>query len=88
MKTLLKIIPIISLAFILQGCFSTNHIGVNTVKSYEGRYTSSNEIVIDGQKIDIEKDSVVWVMRGETLTVLLSTAANQHIGKAEVINAK
>ena len=83
-----KIIALFLIGLVLSGCFSQNIIGINTVKSYEGRFDKNSEIVLNGKKIELENDSVVWILRGETLSVLLSTAANQKVANVAVTATK
>lgn len=74
-----KILVSLFVCLVACGCFSTKTIGVNTVSSYEKRYDSSANIVIDGNPIEIPEGRVVWVLRGETLEVLLSTASANNL---------
>jgi hypothetical protein len=67
----------------ITGCFSTKAIGINTVSSYEKRYTSNSEITINGEKVEIPEGKSVWVLRGETLEVLLSTASANNLSNVK-----
>lgn len=73
-----KIVLFCAIAALLSGCISKT-IGVNTVSSYEKRYNNTDEIVINGTKLEIADKQAIWVLRGETLEVLLSTAADKKV---------
>ena len=73
-----KIVLFCIIAALLSGCISKT-IGVNTVSSYEKRYNNTDEIVINGTKLEIADKQAIWVLRGETLEVLLSTAADKKV---------
>lgn len=80
MKKLMQITIIIAVAGMLSGCISRT-IGVNTVASYEKRYEQGADIKIDGKQIDIPAGKSVWVLRNDTLEVLMSTAADKCVSK-------
>lgn len=84
MKKFLSIFCIF-ISLLSTGCLSTNVIGINTVKSYEGRYDKSSEIIVNGQKINLEGEEVVWIVRGETLSVIMSTAADKKLTKMSLV---
>lgn len=78
MKKLTTIILVTISMAVFSGCISRT-IGVNTVASYEKRYETGADIAVDGKKIDIPAGKSVWILRDDTLEVLLSTAADKHI---------
>ena len=78
MKKLTAIILVTISMAVFSGCISKT-IGVNTVASYEKRYETGADIAVDGKKIDIPASKSVWILRDDTLEVLLSTAADKHI---------
>ena len=78
MKKLTAIILVAISMAVFSGCISRT-IGVNTVASYEKRYETGADIAVDGKKIDIPAGKSVWILRDDTLEVLLSTAADKHI---------
>jgi len=78
MKKLTAIILVTISMAVFSGCISRT-IGVNTVASYEKRYETGADIAVDGKKIDIPAGKSVWILRDDTLEVLLSTAADKHI---------
>jgi len=78
MKKLTAIILVTISMTVFSGCISRT-IGVNTVASYEKRYETGADIAVDGKKIDIPAGKSVWILRDDTLEVLLSTAADKHI---------
>ena len=51
--------------------------------SYEKRYDSTANIEINGEKVEIPEGKSVWVLRAETVEVLLSTAADKTISKVK-----
>ena len=80
-----KLLTAAFIAFTLSftsGCIS-RVIGVNTLMSYEKRYDSTANIEINGEKVEIPEGKSVWVLRAETVEVLLSTAADKTISKVK-----
>ena len=82
MKKITAIVLMTISIAMFSGCISRT-IGVNTVASYEKRYASGADIAVDGKKIDIPEGKSVWILRDDTLEVLLSTAADKQISKAK-----
>lgn len=80
-KLLIAALIAFTLSF-MSGCIS-KVIGVNTLMSYEKRYDSTANIEINGEKVEIPEGKSVWVLRAETVEVLLSTAADKTISKVK-----
>lgn len=57
---------------VLCGCFSLkNELNLTAAYPFEGRYTSKNEIVIDGKKAEFNKEDSIWVLSNRTIYNLL-----------------
>lgn len=68
------------------GCFSTTKlIKINTVSNYERRYTEKDSLVIDDIPVEIEHGTGVWVLRDETLEILLLNASINNASLLEKI---
>lgn len=83
MKKIFLTLILISGLMTFSGCFSTKAIGINTVSNYEKRYEFSNEIIVNGEKIEIPEGKSVWILRAETLEVLLSTASANNLSNVK-----
>ena len=80
MKKILNLALILSI--LLTGCITkkTSHqIQLNTAESYEKRYTYADSIVINGSKIQISKDHPIWILRDDTLKILILTSSGENV---------
>jgi hypothetical protein len=64
------ILPLIS------GCwhFTPPEINITPVEKWERRYDKTSEIVINGEKLDLENVESVWLLSNKTLYNLLKAA--------------
>lgn len=69
---------LLSFTFCFSGCFSGKQqpLTVSSVYPFEGRYTTSNEIVIDNEKCSFSDDDSVWVLSNHTLYYLLTSVSD------------
>lgn len=60
------------------GCFSTKGRPLNISAAYpfEGRYDSSVEIKIDGNKAEVKKEDSIWILSNHTLYNLLISVSD------------
>ena len=74
-----KILATAFLSFVLlTGCFSSKpqSITVSSVYSFEGRYDSTHELVIDKEKAKFKDEDSVWVLSNHTLYYLLTSVSD------------
>lgn len=66
------------IALCLCGCFSSKNktLSVSSVYPFEGRYDSTHEIVIDGEKEQIKEKDSIWVLSNHTLYYLLTSVSD------------
>ena len=76
MKKKLFILTILSM--LCTGCFSTkpHALNINAVYPFEGRYDSSVEIKIDGNKAEVRKEDSLWILSNHTLYNLLVSVSD------------
>ena len=81
MKKILNLLLLIILTtFFIYGCSTPIHqISLNTAEKYEKRYTYEDSIIINGEKIKIEKDHPVWILRNDTLKILILTSSGSNV---------
>ena len=80
MKRILNLALIISI--LATGCVTkkTSHqIQFNTAEAYEKRYSYSDSIVVNGSKIEVPKNHSVWILRDDTLKILILTASGENV---------
>ena len=83
-----KIFPILTIfvCLITTGCFSTTKlIKVNTVSDFERRYTENDSLIVDNTPVVIPHGTGVWVLRDETLEILLLNASINNVSLMEKI---
>lgn len=75
-----KILSLILISLYLTGCFSNKNktLAVSAVYPFEGRYDSSAEIVIDGNKATVKKDDSIWILSNHTVYYLLTTVSDSQ----------
>jgi hypothetical protein len=74
---------------ISSGCLTaTKNVNISTCKSWEGRYGSSAEISVNGEKIAIPKDLQVWILTDKTLVNLMKNMTDANYSNISVTNEK
>ncbi len=83
----MKKLIVIPIMFMLCGCFSTKNVNINTVKPWERRYTPSDTILVNGDKIDSEGD-VIWIISGKTFYNILTQCVDGNVDQTNVKTEK
>ena len=59
------------IAFILATCIGCTSVSIQTTKSWEGHFMSTNEFHKATSNIQLEEDETVWVLSNRTLKRIL-----------------
>lgn len=65
-----------ALAVLAAGCATQNKVEVITAGEWEKSYTAKDEILVNGKKIEVRKDDVVWMLSGKTFYKLLKDSTD------------
>ena len=66
------------LSLCLCGCFSNKNktLTVSSVYPFEGRYSSTHEVVIDGKQAEVREKDSIWVLSNHTLYYMLTSVSD------------
>ena len=74
-----KILVTAFLSIFLTGCFTSKkpaNLNIAAAYPFEGRYTASDEIVVNGEKTEVESKDSIWILSSKTLYSLLTTVSD------------
>lgn len=73
-----KFIALLGIGLVFcSGCFSTKPgISVSAAYPFEGRYSSSDKIAINGNEAKVKEDESIWILSNNTLYNLLVSVSD------------
>ena len=73
----MKKLILVALAAAMTGCITRKQqVDISASYAWEHRYTSADEVVVNGEKIQVAEDGSYWILSNVTLKNLIKQTAN------------
>lgn len=78
-----KLIVVALAAAAMTGCITRKQeVSISASYSWEHRYTSADEVTVNGEKIEVAEDGSYWILSNVTLKNLIKQTANSAYMKS------
>lgn len=72
-----KLIVVVLVSVAMTGCITRKQqVDISASYAWEHRYTSADEVVVNGEKIQVAEDGSYWILSNVTLKNLIKQTAN------------